>query len=225
MEILIETGKFIALSIGLTAFVYILGATVGGYFFRRSEKNADRAIKKLFNSDNKRVKSDKNIENDENHAVAEKLSYVYYPKPMRQTKHTIRYYSPYLGVESEIKFIPRKIRGILFDNVKGIVISDDLVLLRQILFNRQFPDDIREIAKQYEGRFPNEAEINLIYAKFDEINRNLYECGEPLLTRDKYLFTCGDKDEDEQMNWCLNFATGQRSYADCDSFVCAVLVE
>lgn len=156
---------------------------------------------------------------------AEKLPYVYYNKPVEQEAHTIRYYSPYLGKVMEIPFRPRKIRGKSFDNVRGIVVADNLILLRSILFTANFPDDIREIAKQHEGRLPNRAEIEQIYAKFDEINQNLYECGEPLLKRRKYLYTCGNEADDRLMNYCLNFATGEDSCADCDSLVCAVLVE
>ena len=156
---------------------------------------------------------------------AEKLPYVYFDKPVRQTAHTIRYYSPYLGMEQEIPFRPRKKRGKPFDNVRGIVVTDRLVLLRSILFTSNFPDDIREMAKQYDGRFPNEAEIEQIYAKFNEINQNLYECGEPLLQRRKYLYTCGNENEDKCLNYCYNFATGKKSLADCDSYVSAVLVE
>lgn len=156
---------------------------------------------------------------------AEKLPYVYYDKPIEQMAHTIRYYSPYLGKEREIPFRPRKKRGKPFDNVRGIVVADGLVLLRSILFSSNFPDDIREMAKQYEGRLPDKAEIEQIYAKFNEINQNLYECGEPLLKRWKYLYTSGDQNADKVTNYCLNFATGQTTFADCDSFVGAVLVE
>ena len=103
--------------------------------------------------------------------------------------------------------------------------ADNLILLRSILFTASFPGDIREMAKQYEGRLPNKDEIEQIYAKFDKINQNLYECGEPLLKRRKYLYTCGNEDADKSMNYCLNFANGQETLADYDSFVCAVLVE
>lgn len=156
---------------------------------------------------------------------AEKLPYVYFDRPREQVAHTIRFYSPYLGKERVIPFRPRKARGKPFDNVRGIQVADNLVVLRNILFSSDFPDDIREMAKQYEGRFPNRAEIELIYAKFNEINQNLYECGEPLLKRVKYLYTSGDETADKTMNYCLNFATGQDSFADCDSLVGAVLVE
>lgn len=158
-------------------------------------------------------------------ASAEKLPYVYYDKPVEQVKHIICFYSPYLGKERVIPFRPRKARGKPFDNVKGIQVAENLVMLRNILFSENFPDDIREMAKQYEGRFPNKAEIEQIYAKFNEINQNLYECGEPLLVRRKYLYTSGDEHADKVMNYCLNFANGQDSLADCDSFVGAVLVE
>ncbi len=157
---------------------------------------------------------------------AEKLPYVYYKDgPKEQEAYTICFYSPYLGKECEIPFRPRKKRGKPFDNVRGIQVADGLVLLRSILFTSNFPDDIREIAKQYEGRFPNEEEIKQIYAKFKEINQNLYECGEPLLRKWKYLYTSGDINADKIMNYCLNFADGQMSIADCDSLVCAVLLE
>ena len=156
---------------------------------------------------------------------AEKLPYVYYDKQREQVKHNICFYSPYLRMERVIQFRPRKTRGKPFDNVRGIQVADNLVLLRHILFTSNFPDDIREMAKQYEGRFPNKAEIEQIYAKFNEINQNLYECGEPLLRRWKYLYTSGDEHADKTMNYCLNFATGHDSLADCDSLVCAVLVE
>lgn len=156
---------------------------------------------------------------------AEKLPYVYYDSPREQVAHNICYYSPYLGTKMEIPFRPRKARGKPFDNVRGIQVADNLVLLRHILFTSNFPDDIREMAKQYEGRFPNKAEIEQIYAKFNEINQNLYECGEPLLQRRKYLYTSGDANADKTMNYCLNFATGHDSLADCDSYVGAVLVE
>lgn len=156
---------------------------------------------------------------------AEKLPYVYFDKPVEQKVHTIRYYSPYLGKEQEIFFRPRKKRGKPFDDVRGIVVTDRLILLRSILFTSNFPDDIREMAKQYDGGFPNEAEIEQIYAKFNEINQNLYECGEPLLQQRKYLYITGDEEADKRMNYCLNFANGKKSIADCDSCVCAVLVE
>ena len=156
---------------------------------------------------------------------AEKLPYVYYDKPVEQVAHIIRYRSPYLGLDRAILFRPRKARGKPFDNVRGIQVAENLVMLRHILFTSNFPDDIREMAKQYEGRFPNKAEIEQIYAKFNEINQNLYECGEPLLQRWKYLYTSGDERADETMNYCLNFANGQDSLADCDSEVCTVLVE
>ncbi len=155
---------------------------------------------------------------------AEKLPYIYYDKPVRQTAHTIRYYSPYLGMEQEVLFRPRKKRGKAFDNVRGIRVTDRLILLRSILFTANFPGDIREMAKQYEGRLPNEAEIKQIYAKFKEINQNLYECGEPLLEKRKYLYTSGNEEDDKEMNYCLDFTTGEKSLADCDSYVCAVLV-
>ena len=156
---------------------------------------------------------------------AEKLPYIYYDKPVRQTAHTIRYYSPYLGIEQELLFRPRKKRGKAFDNVRGIRVTDRLILLRSILFTANFPGDIREMAKQYEGRLPNEAEIKQIYAKFKEINQNLYECGEPLLARGKYLYTSGNEKDDKAMNYCLNFASGKESLVDCDSYAGAVLVE
>ena len=156
---------------------------------------------------------------------AEKLPYVYYDKPVEQVKHNICFYSPYLGMQKSISFRPRKNRGKPFDNVRGIQVAENLVMLRNILFSSHFPDDIREIAKQYDGRFPTKDELEQIYAKFNEINQNLYECGEPLLKRRKYLYTSGDERADEVMNYCINFADGQDSLADCDSFVCAVLVE
>ena len=156
---------------------------------------------------------------------AEKLPYVYYDKPVEQVKHNICFYSPYLGKIRSIPFHPRKDRGKPFDSVRGIQVTENLVMLRNILFSSNFPDDIREMAKQYEGRVPNKSEIEQIYAKFNEINQNLYECGEPLLIRGKYLYTSGDEDSDQTMNYCLNFANGQDSLADCDSFVGAVLVE
>jgi len=156
---------------------------------------------------------------------AEKLPYVYYDHPVVQHAYTISYHSPYLGKDCQVPFEPRKKRGAPFDNVRGIQVAENLVLLRRILFVRHFPDDIRAMAKQYEGRFPTEDELRQIYAKFKEINQNLYECGEPLLLHDKYLYTCGNADEDERMNWCIHLGTGQKTYADCDSFVCAVLVE
>ena len=156
---------------------------------------------------------------------ADKLPYVYFDKPIEQKAHTIRYYSPYLGIEKEIPFRPRKERGKLFDDVRGIVVSENLILLRSILFTSNFPDDIREMIKQYDGRLPTETEIKQIYAKFKEINQNLYECGEPLLKKWKYLYSSGNKEADKAMNYCLNFANGEKSLADCDSSVCAVLVE
>ncbi|MBR3662267.1 MAG: hypothetical protein IKN67_03180 [Alphaproteobacteria bacterium] len=156
---------------------------------------------------------------------AEKLPYVYYDKPVEQTAYTIHYYSPYLGKQRSIPFQPREERGKPFDDVRGIVVADNLILLRSILFTDNFPDDIREMAKQYDGRLPNKAEIKQIYSNFCRINQNLYECCEPLLRRWKYLYTSGDENADKAMNYCLNFATGQESLADCDSFVCAVLVE
>lgn len=165
-----------------------------------------------------------NKEDDPVPEPAEKLPYVYSDNPIEQKAYTIHYYSPYLGKECSIPFHPRKERGKPFDNVLGIQVSENLILLRNILFTSNFPDDIRKIAKQYDGRFPNEEEIKLIYAKFKEINQNLYECGEPLLRRWKYLYTSGDEDADKRMNYCLNFDTGQKSLSDCDGMVCAVLV-
>lgn len=165
-----------------------------------------------------------NKEDDPVPEPAEKLPYVYLDEPVEQKAYTIHYYSPYLGKECSIPFRPRKERGKPFDNVLGIQVSENLVLLRSILFTANFPDDIRRIAKQYDGRFPNEEEIKQIYSKFKEINQNLYECGEPLLRRWKYLYTSGDEDADKRMNYCLNFATGQKSLSDCDGLVCAVLV-
>lgn len=156
---------------------------------------------------------------------AEKLPYVYYKRPVEQKEHKICYYSPYLGKVREIPFIPRKKRGKPFDDVRGIKVADNLVVLRHILFTPMFPDDIREIAKQYEGRFPTKDELRQIYDKFNEINQNLYECGEPLLSRRKYLYTSGDENADQIMNYCLDFKTGQETLADCDSYACAVLVE
>ncbi|MBR1606052.1 MAG: hypothetical protein IJ660_08135, partial [Alphaproteobacteria bacterium] len=86
-----------------------------------------------------------NIDNtdDPQPEPAEKLPYVYYSKPVEQETHTIRYYSPYLQKVMEIPFRPRKIRGKSFDNVRGIVVADNLILLRSILFTSNFPDDIR----------------------------------------------------------------------------------
>lgn len=156
---------------------------------------------------------------------AEKLPYVYDDNPRKQVAHNIYFYSPFLGKETSIRFRPRKARGEPFDNVRGIRVADNLVLLRYIQFTGNLPGDIREMAKQYEGRFPNKAEIELIYAKFKEINQNLYECGEPLLQRWKYLYTSGNKIADGTMYYCLDFANGQDSFAECDDSVCAVLVE
>ena len=47
METLIEVGKFIALFVGLTAFVYICGTVIAGLIFRYGEKKSDREIKEL----------------------------------------------------------------------------------------------------------------------------------------------------------------------------------
>lgn len=171
------------------------------------------------------LNDDGHVEPDPIPEPAEKLPYVYFDSPREQVKHTIHYRSPYLGLDRAIPFRPRKERGKPFDNVRGIQVTDNLVLLRSILFTSNFPGDIREMAKQYEGRFPTEAEIEQIYAKFNEINQNLYECGEPLLQRWKYLYNSGDAKADLAMNYCLNFANGKKTYADCDSEICAVLVE
>lgn len=165
---------------------------------------------------------------DESDPVPEpagKLPYVYYDEPVEQDEYTIHYWSPYLGKEVDVAIKPRKERGKPFDKVRGIQVTDNLILLRSILFVSNFPGDIREMAKQYEGHLPSKQELAQIYAKFKEINQNLYECGEHLLTKRRYLYTTGDLEEDNAMNRCLDFATGQDSLADCDSHVSAVLVE
>ncbi|MBR1649287.1 MAG: hypothetical protein IJ689_06815 [Alphaproteobacteria bacterium] len=156
---------------------------------------------------------------------AGKLAYAYFPHPMPQTAHSISYFSPYLVKDCVLHYKPRDERGKAYDNVRGIVITPQLTLLREILFQKEFPDDIREIMKHYKGRLPTEAEIRAIYAQKSQICNNLMELGESPLCERRYLFTCGDEKKDKVYNYCLDFATGEVVLADCDSFVAAVLVE
>ncbi len=50
METLIKIGEFCASFIGILIVVYVCGTSIGAFFFRRGEKNAEREIKKYFDS-------------------------------------------------------------------------------------------------------------------------------------------------------------------------------
>lgn len=156
---------------------------------------------------------------------AGKLPYVYHSVPFTQTARTITYRSPYLGIDQTIRYCPRNKRGKDFDNVRGIAVSENLTLLREIVIHDMFPGDIREICKHFSGRLPTEAEIKQIFEKKAMICNNLLECGEPLLQDRRYLYTCGDALQDDLYNYCLHFATGETHLADCDDYVSAFLVE
>lgn len=156
---------------------------------------------------------------------AGKLPYVYYDFPVKQISRSIKYVSPYLGIEQEIKYRPRHESGKNFDNVKGIAVSENLTLLREIVISDLFPGDVRKLIKHFSGRLPTEDELRQIFEKRAMICNNLLECGEPLLRSARYLYTCGNEQEDRDYNYCLHFATGDDVLADCDSYVCAILVE
>ena len=83
--------------------------------------------------------------------------------PKRQLMRFIHYKSPYLGTRETTIYHPHSLKGIRFGDVKGIIIENKFVLLREIFFDRMMPGDICEIAKQFEGHLPTEEQIKKIF--------------------------------------------------------------
>lgn len=154
---------------------------------------------------------------------ASKLPYVYHEKPEQQKPRRITYHSPYLGIERVLDYTPRAEYGQSFDNVKGIKVCENLIILREVFINDLLPGDAREILRQFPGRLPNQQEIELIYANRSLLCNNLLELGESPLADSWYLFHKGDG-RDENWNYCLDFSTGFIVSADCDECIAALLV-
>lgn len=142
----------------------------------------------------------------------------------KQRMHFIRYKSPYYGTNETVVYYPRLFTKRKFDDVKGIIIENKFVLLREIFLNRMLPGDICEIAKQFEGHLPTEEQIKKVFAHKDEISKMLDKIGEEPLDPREYLYTCGDAEKDATFNYCLNFENGNDYPADCDENVSAFLV-
>ena len=142
----------------------------------------------------------------------------------RQRTHLIRYRSPYLGTNETAVYYPRIFKGRKFDDVKGIIIEDKFVLLREIFLNSLLPGDIREIIKDFEGHLPTEEQIKKVFEYKDQISQMLEKIGEERLQSKGYLYTCGDPEKDDTYNYSLHFATGNEYYTECDDNVSAFLV-
>ena len=135
----------------------------------------------------------------------------------RQRPHIIRYKSPYLGTKEALFYYPRIFTGRKFDDVKGIIIEDKFVLLREIFLEGLLP-------KNFEGHLPSEEQIKKIFEHKEEISKMLEKIGEERLKAKGYLYTCGNKEKDATYNYSLHFATGNEYYTDCDDTVSAFLV-
>lgn len=145
-------------------------------------------------------------------------------KRKRQWLHVIRYKSPYLGTKETAVYYPRIFKGWKFDDVKGIVIENKFVLLREIFLNSFLPGDIQEIAKKFEGHLPTEEQIKKIFEHKEEISQMLEKIGEERLKAKGYLYTSADEDKDNIFNYSLHFATGNEYFTDVDENVSAFLV-
>ncbi len=141
-------------------------------------------------------------------------------KRKRQWLHVIRYKSPYLGTKETAVYYPRIFKGWKFDDVKGIIIENKFVLLREIFLNSFLPGDICEIIKNFEGHLPTEEQIKKIFEHKEEISKMLEKIGEERLKAKGYLY----KGEDDRFYDSLHFATGNEYYTDCDDTVSAFLV-
>ena len=150
----------------------------------------------------------------------EKFPYLY-SSCVKQKRQTITYVSPFMGTKETAVFHPQGKRK--FINVKGIIIDNDFILFRTF-FDRMLPGDIREVVKHFEGCLPTEKQIKTIYEHQSEISQRLLNLGEESLKKTTYLYTCGNIDEDDKFNYCINFATGNTYSADCDDNVSAFLV-
>lgn len=136
----------------------------------------------------------------------------------KQEARKIHYHSPYLGTDETAVYYPRIFSRRKFDDVKGIVIENKFVLLREVFFEKMFPGDISEIAKQFEGHVPTEEQIRKVFEYKDQISRMLKKIGEAPLDAKEYLFTSNNFD------FLLNFSTGDSYPADCDENTYGFLV-
>ena len=50
MEVLVKTGEFCVTFVGILIVVYVCGTSIAAFFSKRGEKNAEREIKKYFDS-------------------------------------------------------------------------------------------------------------------------------------------------------------------------------
>jgi len=157
-------------------------------------------------------------------STAAKLPYVY-GEPKEQKARRIDYRSPYLGITRTLEYTPRAEYGRAFDNVKGIQVAENLIILREVFINDLLPGDAREILRQFPGRLPNQQEIELIYANRSSLCNNLLELGESPLADSWYLFHKGGGRDNDFNYYCLDFATGDVISADCDECVAALLVD
>ncbi|MBO7556608.1 MAG: hypothetical protein J6T72_04360 [Alphaproteobacteria bacterium] len=138
----------------------------------------------------------------------------------KQRMHFIRYKSPYYGTNEIAVYYPRLFTKRKFDDVKGIIIENKFVLLREIFLTRMLPGDICEIAKQFEGHLPTEEQIKKVFEYKDEISKMLEIIGEEPLDPREYLYV----EEGATYDYCLNFENGNDYPADCDENVSAFLV-
>ena len=142
----------------------------------------------------------------------------------RQRMHFISYKSPYLGTNETVVYYPRIFSGRKFDDVKGIIVENKFVLLREIFLDRLLPGDICEIIKGFEGHLPTEEQIKKVFEYKDEISEMLLRIGEEKLENKGYLYLCGDKEKDATFNYSMHFATGNEYYTEPDDNVSAFLV-
>lgn len=142
----------------------------------------------------------------------------------RQRMHFISYKSPYLGTNETAVYYPRIFSGRKFDDVKGIIVENKFVLLREIFLDRLLPGDICEIIKDFEGHLPTEEQIKKVFEYKDEISEMLLRIGEEKLENKGYLYLCGDKEKDATFNYSMHFATGNEYYTEPDDNVSAFLV-
>ena len=143
---------------------------------------------------------------------------------VRQEDFCPTYFSPSRGLDGMYVtdcIHPRLERGKKYDNIRGIIVNNKFVLLREVFINGYFPEDIGNIIKLLQGRLPTAEEFKMLYEFRNNINLLLDAFGEPLLNKGKYLCTgnlrCGE--------YCLfDFTTGEVESGTNFDIVSACLV-
>ena len=201
-------------------FVMIAAFAITAYKLISKQPDATPEQKETVSPDNTEEPVDDTPAAEEEYSTSNPaLSYLRNGRK-RQRIHFIRYKSPYYGTNETAVYYPRIFTKRKFDDVKGIIIENKFVLLREIFLNRMLPGDICEIAKQFEGHLPTEEQIKKVFEHKDEISKMLDKIGEEPLDPREYLYV----KEGATYDYCLNFENGNDYPADCDENVSAFLV-